>query len=74
MPTLTSPGVSVSVTDESMYSPAGQGTVPLVVIATAQDKTSGTGTGTAAGTLSTNANEIFLISSIKKKTSLFWFV
>ena len=39
MPTLVSPGVSVSVTDESMYAPAGQGTVPLVVVATSENKT-----------------------------------
>ena len=38
MATLTSPGVSISVTDESFYAAAGTGTVPLIVIATAQDK------------------------------------
>ena len=38
MATLVSPGVSVSVSDESFYSPAGAGSVPLIVIATAQDK------------------------------------
>ena len=48
---LTSPGVEVSVIDESFYVPGIPGAVPLVVVATAQDKTSGTGTGTAAGTL-----------------------
>jgi len=40
MATLTSPGVSVTVSDESFYAPAGTGSVPLIVIATAQDKTS----------------------------------
>ena len=38
MATLVSPGVSVSVTDESFYAAAGAGTVPLIVIATGQDK------------------------------------
>jgi len=68
---LISPGVEVTVVDESFYVPGIPGAVPLVVVATAQDKTSGTGTGTAAGTLSTNANEIFLISSQRELTQTF---
>ena len=68
---LTSPGVQVSVIDESFYVPGIPGAVPLVVVATAQDKTSGTGTGTAAGTLSTNANEIYLVSSQRELTQTF---
>ena len=68
---LTSPGVEVSVIDESFYVPGIPGAVPLVVVATAQDKTSGTGTGTAAGTLSTNANEIYLVSSQRELTQTF---
>ena len=43
---LTSPGVEVSVVDESFYVPGVPGAVPLVVVATAQDKASGTGSGT----------------------------
>jgi Trk K+ transport system NAD-binding subunit len=42
MAELVSPGVSISVSDESFYASAGAGTVPLIVIATAQDKSSGT--------------------------------
>lgn len=38
MATLVSPGVSVSVTDESFYIPASSGTVPLIFIATASNK------------------------------------
>ena len=38
MATLISPGVSISVSDESFYAAAGAGSVPLIVIATAQDK------------------------------------
>ena len=34
MATLVSPGVDISVSDESFYSPGGPGTVPLIVIAT----------------------------------------
>ena len=59
---LISPGVEVTVVDESFYVPGIPGAVPLVVVATTQDKTTGTGTGTAAGPMCTNANEIFLIS------------
>jgi hypothetical protein len=68
---LISPGVEVTVVDESFYVPGIPGAVPLVVVATAQDKTSGTGTGTASGTLSTNANEIFLVSSQRELTQTF---
>jgi len=32
---LTSPGVEVQVIDESFYTPAEPGTVPLIVVATA---------------------------------------
>jgi len=63
MATLVSPGVSISVTDESFYAPAGAGTVPLIVIATAQDKTAPDGTSTAAYTTAANANNLYLITS-----------
>jgi len=58
MATLVSPGVSISVTDESFYAPAGTGTVPLIVIATAEDKSSPDGSGTAAYTSSANAGKL----------------
>ena len=35
MATLVSPGVSISVSDESFYAAAGAGSVPLIVIASA---------------------------------------
>jgi hypothetical protein len=38
MAELVSPGVSISVSDESFYASAGAGTVPLIVIATAQEQ------------------------------------
>lgn len=63
MATLVSPGVSISVTDESFYAPAGTGTVPLLIIATAQDKTSPDGTSTAAYTTAANAGKAFLVTS-----------
>jgi len=44
---LTSPGVQVSVIDESFYTPAEPGTVPMVFVASASNKTNAAGTGTA---------------------------
>jgi len=44
---LTSPGVEVSVIDESFYTPAEPGTVPMVFVATAENKQNASGTGTA---------------------------
>ena len=63
MAELVSPGVSISVSDESFYASAGAGTVPLIVIATAQDKSSPTGTGTAALTTKAQAGKLKLITS-----------
>tara|TARA_B110000908_G_scaffold27289_1_gene31949 strand:+ start:118 stop:3432 length:3315 start_codon:yes stop_codon:yes gene_type:complete len=60
---LTSPGVQVSVIDESFYTPAEPGTVPMVFVATASKKTNAAGTGTAAGTLKANAGKPYLLTS-----------
>jgi Phage tail sheath C-terminal domain len=60
---LLSPGVQVTVIDESQYIPAATNSVPYILIATAQNKVSGTGTGVAAGTLAANANQVTLITS-----------
>ena len=61
--TLVSPGVQVTIVDESQYLPAATNSVPLVVIATAQNKLSGDGTGIAPGTLAVNADKLFLATS-----------
>ena len=63
MATLVSPGVSITVSDESFYSPAGSGTVPLIVIATAQDKKGPDGSSTAGYTTSAKANKLYQITS-----------
>ena len=68
---LTSPGVEVSVINESFYVPADAGTTPLLIVATAQDKTNGAGTGTAPGTTTANANTVYLISSQRELTETF---
>jgi hypothetical protein len=61
--TLLSPGVQVSVIDQSQYIPAAVNSVPYILLATAQNKVSGTGVGVAAGTLKANANKVYLITS-----------
>ena len=71
MANLVSPGVEVSVINESFYVPSDAGTTPLFIVASAQDKTPGSGTGTAAGTTTANANTAFLISSQRELTETF---
>ena len=63
MAELVSPGVSITVSDESFSTAAGAGTVPLVVIATAQDKASPDGAGIAAGTTAAEAGNVKLVTS-----------
>ena len=65
MAQLSSPGVSVTVIDESFYTPAAPGTVPLIVVASAENKQNGAGTGTAPGTLAANAGKVYLLTSQK---------
>ena len=71
MATLQSPGVSVSVIDESFYTPAGPGTVPMVFVATGQDKQNSSGTGTAQGTTAANAGKVWVITSQRDLTDTF---
>ena len=68
---LTSPGVEVSVIDESFYTPAAASTVPLIIVATGASKPNGAGTGTAEGTLSANAGKPYLITSQRELTETF---
>lgn len=74
MANLVSPGVQVSVTDESVYGPAGSGTVPMLFIATGQDKVDPTGTetdGIAKYTKSANAGKPVLVTSQRELTQYF---
>jgi hypothetical protein len=68
---LVSPGVQVTVVDESNYIPAATNSVPYILIATAQNKISGTGTGVAAGTLAVNAGKLYLITSQRDLAATF---
>ena len=58
MATLASPGVSVSVIDESFYGSAGAGTVPLIIVATGTNKAHVSGTGTASGTTTSKTPQL----------------
>jgi hypothetical protein len=60
---LLSPGVQVSVIDQSNYTPAAAGSTPFLLLVTAENKVSGAGTGIAPGTLAVNANKVFLMTS-----------
>ena len=60
---LVSPGVEVKVIDESFYTPAEPGTVPLIVVASAENKLNGAGDGVAPGTLKANAGKVYLMTS-----------
>ena len=68
---LTSPGVEVSVINESFYVPSDAGTTPLFIVASSQDKNNGAGDGTATGTTTANANTAYLISSQRELTETF---
>jgi hypothetical protein len=68
---LTSPGVEVTVIDESFYTPAAPGTVPLIVVASAENKINGAGTGTAQATLASNVGQVYKVTSQKELVDLF---
>ena len=63
MAQLSSPGVSVTVIDESFYTPGAPGTVPLIIVASQANKQNSAGTGIAAGTIPANAGLVYLLTS-----------
>jgi hypothetical protein len=71
MASLQSPGVQVSVIDESFYTPAAPGTTPLIVVATAENKMNGSKTATAPGTLASNNGTVYTITSQRDLTDTF---
>ena len=68
---LVSPGVQVSVIDESFYTPAEPGTVPMIFVASATDKISSSGTGIAQGTTAANAGKVYLMTSQRELAETF---
>lgn len=66
---LISPGVSVTVTDESFYVPAQAPTVPLIVLATAENKYQPNGTSPALGTYEHNV--VRTVTSVTQSIQLY---
>lgn len=59
---LVSAGLEITVTDESQYVPGAVGTVPLIILATAQNKTNASG-GSATDTTAARAGRLLTFSS-----------
>jgi hypothetical protein len=69
MANLIAPGVSVTITDESFFIPAAAVTVPLIFIATADEKTRPDGVTAAAGTYESNV--VRTVTSLRQSTELY---
>ena len=69
MANLISPGVSVTITDDSFFIPAAATTIPLLFIATADEKTRPDGVTAAAGTYESNV--IRTVTSLRQSTELY---
>ena len=68
---LVSPGVEVTIIDQSQYLPAPPASVPLIIMATAQNKPDPSGTAIAPGTLAANANKLYRVTSQRDLVSFF---
>jgi hypothetical protein len=69
--TLVSPGVSVTVTDQSNYAPNSLGSKSYILVASATNKIAPGGTAYAAGTLVENAGKVFNITSQRDLATTF---
>ena len=70
MASLTSPGVSVSIIDQSQYTPTAAGSIAYVLLATAQDKTTPSNT-VATGTTLANAGKLITVTSQRDLVNMF---
>jgi hypothetical protein len=68
---LVSPGVEVNIIDQSQYLPAASNSVPLILLATAQNKANAAGTGVAAATTKANANKLYQVTSQRDLVNLY---
>ena len=68
---LTSPGVQVTISDESQYLPAPTNSVPFILLATAQNKANASGTGVATATTAANANKLYQVTSQRDLVNLY---
>lgn len=67
---LVSPGVEIQVIDESQYAPTAVGTIPLLFVATAQNKQSPSG-NIAEATAPENANNLYVLTSQRDVLNFF---
>jgi hypothetical protein len=67
---LVSPGVEIQVIDESQYAPTAVGTIPLLFVATAQNKQSPSG-NIAEATALENANNLYVLTSQRDVLNFF---
>ena len=68
---LVSPGVQVTVDDQSQYVITTASSVPLIIVASAQDKQSGTSTTVASATTSANAGKLYQVTSQRDLLTLY---
>lgn len=68
---LVSPGVEVTITDQSQYLPAPLNSIPFVLLATAENKANPSGTGIAQGTTPVNAGKLFQVTSQRDLVTLY---
>ena len=68
---LVSPGTEITIIDQSQYLSAAPSSVPLILLATAQDKSNPSGTGIAAGTTAANANKMYMVTSQRDLVTLY---
>lgn len=68
---LVSPGVQVTVDDQSQYVTTTASSVPLIIVASAQDKQSGTSSSVASATTSANAGKLYQITSQRDLLTLY---
>ena len=70
MVSLVSPGVQVTIIDQSQYAPTQAGSVPFVLLATAQNKST-PGNTLANGTTIANADKIITVTSQRDLVNYF---
>jgi len=70
MASLISPGVSVTIIDQSQYTPTAAGSIAYVLLATATNKQNPSGT-VATGTTMVNAGKLVTITSQRDLVNIF---
>ena len=68
---LVSPGVEVTIVDQSQYLPSPLSSIPFFLVASAQDKLNPNGVGIAAATTAANANKVYLVTSQRDLVTLY---